>query len=412
MKILLLSYLFPPTIKGGAELSTYFIFKELASQGIKIILVTGKETKIQEKNWKILQPQNFYFSSKLHFLTEFFSPKRVANELLSNINFSDFDFIHGQDIYSLLVLKECKRNLRKLSSRLPIFVFSVRDYLSLCAIGNLLRKDLRFCSGCQLRNLPFCFTLNQKSKLLKVGGFIFPAVVEKRTEALKDMDALIFVSRSLQREFDRRILSLTDKQEVIPNPIPDDWNPPNEALKEKYSLLYVGRIENYKGVNLLLKAAHKLIPLFPQIKFYFVGEGRELVACKKKVKKWNVSDNIFFTGQIPFEKVKRFYEQSWVLVAPSLWAEPFGRIIIEGMFNRDIVIASDRGAFCELIQDRKNGFLFKTGNVEALHRKLIFVLRNWNNLGKMRDESFQYASKFNVDAIANNHIRFYEKLLR
>jgi len=71
--------------------------------------------------------------------------------------------------------------------------------------------------------------------------------------------------------------------------------------------------------------------------------------------------------------MKEYYQRSTVVVVPSVWPEPCGRVIIEGMFWKGVVVSTSRGGTPELITPQ-NGFLVPSGNstqlASVIHRVL------------------------------------------
>ena len=70
------------------------------------------------------------------------------------------------------------------------------------------------------------------------------------------------------------------------------------------------------------------------------------------------------------KELKYYYKASDILIVPSKWNEPFGRVIIEGQSNGCVVITSNVGAIPELIKHGKNGFIVKNGNFVELIKSL------------------------------------------
>ncbi|HZJ24036.1 MAG TPA: glycosyltransferase family 4 protein, partial [Anaerolineales bacterium] len=60
-----------------------------------------------------------------------------------------------------------------------------------------------------------------------------------------------------------------------------------------------------------------------------------------------------------------------VLVLPSLWPEPFARVVLEGMVSGLVVIATPTGGTTEILTDGENGLLFAAGDAEDLAQKII-----------------------------------------
>jgi glycosyltransferase involved in cell wall biosynthesis len=102
-------------------------------------------------------------------------------------------------------------------------------------------------------------------------------------------------------------------------------------------------------------------------RLHIVGDGNYLDVVKGLAQN---DSRIIFYGRVKNEDLGKFFERCSFLIFPSIWYENFPLAIIEGMQNGLPVIASNIGSIPELVNDGFNGFLFKSGNEEALLRIL------------------------------------------
>jgi glycosyltransferase involved in cell wall biosynthesis len=324
----------------------------------------------------------------------------------------DVDIIHAHDLYSLLVISEIKKILLKQNSKkYPKFVFTVRDYLVLCALGALLTKDCNeVCKKCSFSNLMNCLSLKKKGAIIKCGVLIFPSLVRKRKESFSLMDGVIYISQHIRNVFESRI-KYNGSTAVIYNPFPPEWFFGRQLEKEKRSIIYVGRMEEHKGVLLLLRALGYLLKKYPDLHIYFIGEGREKARYMKLAKEYGIEKQVDFTGWLSLQIVMSMYRKASIAVIPSLWNEPFGRVAIEAMASRCIVIVPNSGSFTELIKEGENGYLFVHGDEKSLLNKLERIIENEENLGIIRENAFTYSKGFSIEKSAKEHINFYSGLI-
>lgn len=115
-----------------------------------------------------------------------------------------------------------------------------------------------------------------------------------------------------------------------------DKNRAKEILKldDRFTVLFVGRLRKIKGVRLLLEVAADM----PDKNFVFVGEGplEKEVAQKSKL-----LSNTFFFGKVPNNELPQHYNAADVAMMPSLYREPFGRVIAESLSCGIPVICSE-----------------------------------------------------------------------
>ena len=96
---------------------------------------------------------------------------------------------------------------------------------------------------------------------------------------------------------------------------------------------------------------------------------KERTDLEKYARKLNVEDNIRFIGNVSNENVLTLINKSDVLVLPSL-SEGFPRVILEGMLCGIPIVASNVRGIKEIIEDGKNGFLFKARDAFQLSDKI------------------------------------------
>lgn len=115
-------------------------------------------------------------------------------------------------------------------------------------------------------------------------------------------------------------------------------------------ILYLGAYEEFKGPQVLLDALSKLNLEF-EANFYGSGSLREKL--KRKIKTLNLS-NIHIHDEVKYSKIEKIYQESDIVVFPSLVPEAFGRIAIESMAAGKPVIASRIGGIIDIIEDGRN----------------------------------------------------------
>lgn len=142
-----------------------------------------------------------------------------------------------------------------------------------------------------------------------------------------------------------------------------------EADKRKNELIYAGRLEKDKGIEVLLKA-YKILETQPSApRLVICGEGSLKKKCETYIQK-NHLTKVSMAGGMPHEIVKKMMAQAKGIVLPSLWYEGFPMVIAEGYCVRTPVIASDLGNMENLIEENVNGWKFEVGNAAELAEKI------------------------------------------
>lgn len=144
-------------------------------------------------------------------------------------------------------------------------------------------------------------------------------------------------------------------------------------LDKNSYFLYIGRLVEEKGIQIILEAA-KDLPR--EIQFLIVGKGEYEIQLKKLCKQYGLN-NITFKGYVSYDNVDELYQNAIATIVPTLCFEAFGMINIESFANKTPVIGSMVGGIPEIIEENSNGFLFEPTNIEKLKE---IILTYWNNL--------------------------------
>lgn len=190
----------------------------------------------------------------------------------------------------------------------------------------------------------------------------------------------------------------------------------------KKIILFVGRIDPIKGINLLIEAVSILSKRYPSFennflvlliggdinsrKFWLEEEVRKisrLILDKK------LECCVKFIGSRPNYLLPYYYSASNVMVMPSVY-ESFGLVVLEAMACGSAIVASKVGGLVYLIKDKLNGRLFKSNNVKSLSTVLWELLidnKQREDLARMAEKSSQ---SYCWDKQALKMIKVYNKL--
>ncbi|ANK86618.1 lipopolysaccharide core biosynthesis mannosyltransferase LpcC [Rhizobium sp. N1314] len=144
------------------------------------------------------------------------------------------------------------------------------------------------------------------------------------------------------------------------------------GLPGRYLVGCFGRVRHQKGTDLFVQAMIELLPQHPEwtavvsgrVTAEHVGFGEKL---KADVAAAGLADRILFLGEVP--DIKVWYRRLMLYVAPSR-NEGFGLTPLEAMASRTAVVASDAGAYAELIVNGETGAVVPAGDGEALTRAI------------------------------------------
>lgn len=156
--------------------------------------------------------------------------------------------------------------------------------------------------------------------------------------------------------------------QIVPNAIEYNMEDTKEYIKERCSrksshkyIMFAGRLLKFKGINLLLEAFEMLDN--ENYRLVICGEGE----CEQSVlNKIEHDPRIIYKGQLSKERLEENYKKADIVVFPSLWDEPFGRIIIEANKFGVPVITTNRGGIPEIINTLGGGIILSEETAEVL----------------------------------------------
>ncbi|WP_154642988.1 glycosyltransferase family 4 protein, partial [Bacillus cereus] len=174
-----------------------------------------------------------------------------------------------------------------------------------------------------------------------------------------------------------------------------------EIEKDCINLLFVGRFDKQKGLDILIDIFKN--NNLPKIKLYIIGEPVVSQA------EFQFPQNVINLGWIDNKLLDSYYSDMDAVIMPSRW-EGFGLVAIEAMKNRKPVIVSNRGALPELINQEVNGYIFDLEKPNDLVDILLNLDKiELKEMGK-RGRNI-YEEKFTSNIMNRKIIEEYQKLV-
>jgi glycogen synthase len=137
---------------------------------------------------------------------------------------------------------------------------------------------------------------------------------------------------------------------------------------------FQGRLVTTKGVQILIEASRILRQQNCPFEIVIIGDGPERKTLEQLAGELGLAEYVRFTGRLPDSEVEATIASASVIVVPSLAGEVFGLVVAENMQRGLPVVASDLGAFREVLGDA--GMTFHTGDSSDLASKLFELLNN------------------------------------
>jgi glycogen synthase len=137
------------------------------------------------------------------------------------------------------------------------------------------------------------------------------------------------------------------------------------AREDERIVFFVGRIVYEKGLHLLIEAASRILAECGPTKFVIAGTGDQLNRLRQYVHQRGLHDRFFFTGFVPDADRDGLFQVADVAVFPSIY-EPFGIVALEAMVHRCPVVVAATGGLKEVVRLFETGMTFHAGSSDSL----------------------------------------------
>ncbi len=387
MKILMLTWEYPPRIVGGIARVVHDLSHKLVKNGHDVTVVTYKEGDTPEfendKGVKVYRVENYMI--KPNNFTDWimqlnFTLTAKATQIINEQG--KFDCIHAHDwlvAYSAKTLKD--------SFQIPI-------------VSTIHATEAGRNSGIHDDVQRY---INDTEWLLTY----------ESTEVIVNSN---YMKCELQRLFGLPF----EKINVIPNGI--NINNFNGITKDydfrrKYAMdnekiiLYIGRLVYEKGVQHLISAMPKIINGYNDTKLIIGGKGGMYDELREQAKNLGIENKVYFTGYLSSKEVQKMYKCADIAVFPSTY-EPFGIVALEAMLAGVPTVVSDIGGLNEIVDHGINGMKSYAGNSNSIADSVLALLYNHqlcNNI--VKNAKTKVKQEFNWNKIAQDTFFTYEKAI-
>ncbi|MBT5808718.1 glycosyltransferase family 4 protein [Candidatus Uhrbacteria bacterium] len=386
MKIGIVSNLFPPQARGGAELVAQRVADALYEQGHEVF---------------VLSTERFRGLRSLY-------PFCRARHLGSVYRFFPLNFYHikqdGRVPFPIRALWHLVDLFHPLTRRAIRYVIRLEEP-DVIITHNLKGLGVTAGSEIQKQGIPHIHTLHDVQLSVPSGLLIFGQEnawlntsflrhwYEKGVrKSIGNPDVVISPSAFLADFYKARGLFDQSEVKVMPNPLPAvEEGVREERIHSKTRFLYVGQLEKHKGIMLMLDALEEM---GDDVELHIAGDGAlgEYVSLRA-----NTDRRIRYHGFVSLGHLMRILQTSDAVLAPSLCYENSPTVIYEAFQIGVPVIASRIGGVPELIEDGVNGMLVKPGSKSELvgAMKTLHNDRDvwWGKTEQIHKGAQQYAIK-------------------
>lgn len=387
MKILMLTWEYPPRVVGGISRVVHDLSKRLIKDGHEVTVVTYRDGDVPEfeddKGVKVYRVDNYMINPNnfIDWIMQLnFNMIAKVNQLIAENG--EFDVIHAHDWLVAYAAKTIKNSY----------------------------------------NIPLVATIHATEAGRNSGIHDDTQRYINDTEWMLTYEAteVIVNSNYMKNELQRLFGLPFEKINVVPNGvnlttfnnIERDYEFRRKfAMDNEKIILFMGRLVYEKGVQHLISAMPKILNGYHDAKLVIAGKGGMLDELKGQVYSMGISDKVCFAGYQSGKDVAKMYKAADISVFPSTY-EPFGIVALEAMLAERPIVVSDIGGLNEIVQHRENGMKSYAGNPNSIADSILELLYDhqlYDNV--VRKAKNKVRNEYNWNKIAQDTHFTYQKAI-
>lgn len=230
---------------------------------------------------------------------------------------------------------------------------------------------------------------------------------------LKRMHRSAHMVTAISAALARRAIDLGRKDvERIPNGVENERFAKERGHQRRIDgrILFVGRLESMKGVDVLLKAFRDIEAEFPRAHLRIVGDGSQRAMLERSVADLVQRGKVTFVGFVPQQALPAEYAQAPIFAALSR-SEALGNVFLEAQAAGCGVLATRTGGIPDIVLDGKTGLLVPPDNATIAAEALRAMFRHPERVAELAAAGIENAKKYEWSAIADQYDALYRKLL-
>lgn len=228
---------------------------------------------------------------------------------------------------------------------------------------------------------------------------------------------VIAVSHDIKKNYDDKYGINCDVQfPLVPF---TEYNGTKEELCKAFNIpanakivCMVGSIKDMKHPETILDAVamfsnEEIVQHNPHI--VYAGSGNMIQTLKDKAKEYGIEERVHFLGFIPKEEVNKIFKMSDAYIIASDF-EGTSVSLLEAMYNRKPIIASDAPGINDMITDGESGLLFKTGNAQEVKEHMIKYFTQPELAEKLSNGAYKvFESRYSYDNMIGNYLKIFNE---
>jgi len=381
VRVLILSWEFPPLTIGGLGRHVYELSRALAALGAEVHVATLGGNLLPERQ-----------------LIDGVIVHRTPVHNMPGDSFMDWVFQLNIQLYELG---------RQIWLRRPFHIIHGHDWLVSEACRMLAQRF----------SLPILATIHatEHGRNNGIHNEVQKAIDEKEREFMALAHKIIVCSEAMRREMQVVFGISAEKVAVIPNGVDiaslaPYADPPAFPLPQSGKVVaFIGRLVREKGVHLLVEAAGELAGEGADISFILAGRGPMLDELQHRGRELGIADRLYFPGFVDDRGRNAILASADVAVFPSLY-EPFGIVALEAMAAGTPVIVSDTGGLAEIVTHEVDGLKVYPGDLSGLVQSIKRALSDPEMEAMAKRAREKTARQYSWPPIARQTLTVYKEL--
>jgi glycosyltransferase involved in cell wall biosynthesis len=393
MKILLVNNLYPPHGRGGAEAAVHNEAVALLELGHEVAVLTTapfggwRSFKLSESKEEGVVVFRFY-PLNLFWYRNDGKHNAFVRALWYVPNLFGF--------HPKIVFKKAVKNFKP-------------DAVHLHNINGIFYRLPKLCDKLKLKTV---FTLHAVHYAVPTGVIVrgqdpsnfFKPFAALLRRALRSKAIITAPSEWLLDFYSGRGFFKGQKIAVVPNPLSFVGSELTTYKPQAISrFLYVGQLEQYKGINVLLSAM-KQLPEDASWQLDIVGDGSMVPELRKQR-----DQRVVVRGKLSGDEVAAAMRSADILVMPSMCEENAPMVIAEAQAHGLPVIATAVGGVPEMVDEGKTGALVRAGSADDLALAMRRVIQHPEVFSAMRPACLKAAEKYAPKAVAEEYLKLFQK---
>ena len=351
MKILMLTWEYPPRVVGGISRVVYDLSHRLIKDGHEVTVVTYRDGEVpyyeDDKGVKVyrvdnymIQPNNF-----IDWILQLnFNMVERASQIIAEQG--KFDVIHAHDWLVANAAKTLKHSF-------DIPIVATIHATEAGRNGGIHDEVQRYINDTEWMLTYESSEVIVNSKFMKNDlQRLFGLPYEKINVVANGINSTAY--SGVEKDYDFRRQYAADNEKII---------------------LFMGRLVYEKGVQHLISAMPKILENYHDAKLVIAGKGGMLDELKAQVEAMGLGQKVYFTGYLNAKQVSKMYKCADISVFPSTY-EPFGIVALEAMLAGVPTVVSDVGGLNEIVEHGVDGMKSYAGNPNSLADSILELLFN------------------------------------